>query len=127
MSTLTQIKLAWRSVRVWVLLGILLGIYLLGRHHGSEAVRVDIQKEYNEKLEDALNNAREQAEKDASDARQEAVIAQALADERAEQQRAAQERVRGLEKALRSVPGPEVCRLPDGAVEVLERSLRGAE
>ena len=127
MNAITQIKIAWASVRVWVLLGVVLGAYVLGRHHGAESVRVEVQKEYNEKLEDALDRAREQAEKDAADARTEAAIAQALAAERAEQQRAAQERVRGLEKALRSVPGPEVCRLPDEAVEVLQDSLRGRE
>lgn len=127
MTPWAQVKLAWASVRVWVLLGAFLGLYLLGRHHGGEQAREKAAKEYASQLEGTLDKARKQAEQDAADARTEAAIAQALAAERQEQQAAAVARVRTLERELASVPGPEVCRLPEGAVQVLQESLRGGK
>lgn len=127
MNIWAQVKAAWASVRLWVLLGAFLGLYLLGRHHGGEEAREKAEREYKAQLEDTLDAARKQAEEDAARARTEAAIAQALAEERAQQQRAAQERVRRLERELASVPGPEVCRLPDEAVQALQDSLRGGK
>lgn len=127
MTPWAQVKLAWASVRVWVLLGALLGLYLLGRHHGGDEAREKAAKEYAAQLEGTLEAARKNAEQDAADARTEAAIAQALAAERAINQAAAVARVRTLERELASVPGAEVCRLPDGAVQVLEQSLRGGK
>ena len=128
---MAQLKAAWLAVKAawfwlkWVMvLAALLSLYVKGRADGASACELKAQEQRTAAAEQEVARAVKQAQQDAAQARQDAQVAQARAEEREKARLAAQARVRSLEGQLASVPGPEVCRLPDEALKTLKGSLK---
>ena len=120
-SLWAQVKPYLWAIKLALVLGACLTIYIKGRADGAHACEKKAEKQHTEALEKEIKRATKKAAQDAAQARQDAEVAQEAARIRQEQAIAAEGRARRLEALLGKQPD---CRLTDDALDVLRESMK---
>lgn len=120
-SLWAQVKPYLWAIKIALVLGAFLALYMKGRADGAHACEAKSDQEQTDALEREIKRATKQAKEDAIQARQDAAAAQEAAKLRQEQAIAAEGRARRLEGLL----GKQAdCRLTDDALDVLKESMK---